>query len=538
MGLFGRALDGCGKHDLSTTRRLRGACFYMSRLAKRTATVGGMTSVSRVLGLVRDVVIARTFGAAPEADAFFVAFRVPNLFRRWFGEGAFSQAFVPVLAEYRERFGRDDVEALVAAVTATLGLALALFTLVGIACAPWLVTLFSPGFLEEPEQHARATALLRLTFPYLLLICMVALSGALMNTWGRFAVPAFTPVLLNVGLIAGALWLAPQLESPVFGLAWGVLIGGVLQLLLQLPTLARLGLLLRPRFRPRHPGVRQIGRLMLPAVFGASVSQVNILIDTALASLLVSGSISWLYYADRMMEFPLGVFSIALGTVVLPSLSRAFQRGRHEDYARTLDWGLKLVCLVTVPAAVGLSVLATPILSTLFEYGAMGGQDVRAAAGALAAYGVGLVGLSFVKVLAPAYFARQDTRTPVRVALVAVGVNVGLNLLLIGPLAHVGLALATSVAACVNAGLLFRGLVRRGQYRPGADWAGLLGRVGVASVCMAVALRLAAPGHSVFSALDCWGRGAWLAGLVALGVLIYAAVLWLTGVRPRQYLNV
>lgn len=508
------------------------------RLARRTATVGGMTTFSRVLGLVRDVVIARAFGAAAEADAFFVAFRIPNLFRRWFGEGAFSQAFVPVLAEYREKTGRAEVEGLVAAVTATLALGLLIFTLSGIVAAPWLVAVFSPGFVDQPEQFARATALLRLTFPYLLLVCMVALAGAIMNTYGRFALPAFTPVLLNVGLIGGALYVAPRLDEPAYGLGFGVLAGGVLQLAIQFPTLATLGFLVRPRLKPSHPGVRRIFRLMLPALFGASVSQVNILIDTALASLLVTGSISWLYYADRMMEFPLGVFSIALGTVVLPSLSRAFQRGDHADYGRTLDWGLKLVALVAVPAACGLAVLAGPILSTLFEYGAMTATDVAAASGALAAYGIGLVALSFVKILAPAYFARQDTRTPVRVGMVAVAVNVGLNLALIGPLAHVGLALATSVAGVVNAALLLRGLLRTGRYRPGAGWATLIGAILLASVLMSALLGWITPTLAIWSGLDVVGRGGRLLGLILLGGLVYLGTLRLCGVRPWRYLAV
>lgn len=511
----------------------------MSRqLARRTATVGGMTTVSRVLGLVRDVVIARAFGAAAEADAFFVAFRVPNLFRRWFGEGAFSQAFVPVLAEYREKSGRSEVEALVAAVTATLGLGLLLFTLAGMAAAPWLVALFSPGFIDDPAQYARATSLLRLTFPYLFMVCMVALSGALMNTYGRFALPAFTPVLLNVGLIAGALLVAPHLETPVYGLGIGVLAGGVLQLAIQFPTLARLGFVLLPRLKPRHPGVRRIFRLMLPAVFGASVAQVNILIDTALASLLVTGSISWLYYADRMMEFPLGVFSIALGTVVLPSLSRAFQCADHDGYARTLDWGMKLVALVTVPAACGLAVLAGPILSTLFEYGSMGAADVAAAGGALAAYGIGLVALSFVKVLAPAYFSRQDTRTPVRVGMVAVAVNVVLNLIFIGPLAHVGLALATSLAAVVNAALLLRGLLRTGCYQPGGGWPRLLAAICVASLVMGGLLWSLTPVAALWSGFDVLGRSVRLAGLIATGAATYLLVLRLFGIRPLRYLTV
>jgi len=515
-----------------------GPAAVSERLARRTATVGAMTVVSRVLGLVRDVVIARTFGAAPAADAFFVAFRVPNLFRRWFGEGAFSQAFVPVLSEYRERYQRSEVEALVAAVSGTLAACLLAFTLTGIALAPVLVTVFSPGFVDDPDQFARTVDLLRLTFPYLAMVSMVALSAGVLNTYGRFAVPAFTPVFLNVGLIASALALAPRLAEPVYALAWGVLAGGLAQLAFQLPALARIGMLLWPRLSFTHPGVRRIGTLMAPAVFGASVAQINILIDTALASLLAAGSISFLYYADRMMEFPLGVFSIALGTVVLPSLSRAFQRADDGGYAATLDWALRLVAIVTLPAAVGLAVLATPILSTLFEYGAMTPADVDAAAGALAAYGIGLVALSVVKVLAPAYFARQDTRTPVRVGLVAVVVNVVLNLMLIGPFAHVGLALATSLAAVVNASLLFRGLVVAGRFRPQPGWARLLVSVGVALVLMTALLWFLTPSHARFSAWGIGGRAAHLTGLVGAGAVTYFGVLAASGIRLRELARV
>lgn len=515
-----------------------GSAVVSERLARRTAVVGAMTVVSRVLGLARDVIIARAFGAAAAADAFFVAFRVPNLFRRWFGEGAFSQAFVPVLSEYRERYQRSEVEALVAAVSGTLAAGLVAFTLAGIAAAPALVALFSPGFVGEPEQFARTVALLRLTFPYLTLVSLVALAGGVLNTYGVFAVPAFTPVFLNVGLIAGALVVAPHLAEPIYALAYGVLAGGVLQLAFQLPALARIGMLCVPRLVPGHAGVRQILGLMAPAVFGASVAQLNILIDTALASTLVAGSISWLYYADRMMEFPLGVFSIALGTVVLPTLSRAFQRADDGGYAATLDWALKLVALVTLPAAVGLAVLSMPILTTLFQYGRMTPEDVRAAADALAAYGIGLVALSAVKVLAPAYFARQDTRTPVRVGLVAVVVNVVLNLALIGPLAHVGLALATSIAAVVNAGLLLRGLLIAGRYAPQPGWRHLAFAIAAGLMAMTIVLVVVTPPLEVWAAAGAPGRGIRLALTILAGASAYLATVTLAGVRLRELARV
>lgn len=505
-----------------------------AKLLRSTAVVGQMTLISRVLGFVRDVVIARLFGASLAADAFFIAFKIPNLFRRLFAEGAFSQAFVPVLAEYRERDGDEGVRALVDPTGGALALVLLAVTALGVAAAPVLITIFAPGFLDDTEKLGLATDLLRLTFPYLLFISLTALAGAVLNTYGRFAVPAFTPVLLNVAIITSALVLSPRLEEPVMALALGVLAGGVAQLALQIAALARLGLVPRPRLDREHPGVRKILRLMGPAMFGVSVAQINLMLDTLIASFLVTGSISWLYYSDRLMEFPLGVFGIALATVVLPNLSARFSEGDGGAFSETLDWALRWVLLVGLPAAAGLAVLAAPMLATLFGYGAFAEHDVAMAARSLVAYAGGLVGFMLIKVLAPGFFARQDTKTPVRIGVIAMVANMALNLLLVFPLAHAGLALATTLSAWLNAALLLRGLRRENVYAPGPGWRRFALRVGCACAAMTALLWWLAPDPSAFQALGALDRALELAWLVAAGAFTYFAVLAALGMRPAH----
>ncbi|HHM06138.1 MAG TPA: murein biosynthesis integral membrane protein MurJ [Gammaproteobacteria bacterium] len=503
------------------------------RLLKSTATVSGMTFLSRLLGFVRDMAIARLFGAGVGADAFFVAFKIPNFLRRLFAEGAFSQAFVPVLAEYKSR-RPGEVRDLVAHVGGALGGALLLITVLGVLGAPLLIALFAPGFIDEQEKYDLASAMLAITFPYILFISLTALAGAILNTYGRFAVPAFTPVLLNLALIGAALFLAPRMAEPVMALAWGVFVAGVAQLLFQLPFLLRLRLLPRPRVRRRHEGVGKIWKLMLPAIFGSSVAQINLLVDTLIASFLVTGSVSWLYYSDRLVEFPLGVFGIALATVILPKLSQRHAEADPARFRHTLDWGLRWVVLIGVPATVGLMLLAGPMLTTLFQYGAFTAEDVRRASYSLMAYAVGLLGFIWVKVLAAAYFSRQDTRTPVKIALVAMGANMVLNVALVFPLAHAGLALATSLSALLNAGLLYRGLKRAGVYVAGPGWPALLGRVGFACAAMA---GLLAWGSAGLAAWTSWGAGertGQLALWVGAGAAVYSGCLFISGWRPRQ----
>lgn len=448
-----------------------------------------MTMLSRVLGLLRDVVLAALFGAGSGADAFFVAFKIPNFLRRLFGEGAFAQAFVPVLAQTMA--GEDAkraTRALVAAVSGVLFLVLGVLTLLVVAFSDYVVWVFAPGFADDAMKMALAGDLLQLTFPYLFFIAGVAFAGSILNAHDRFAVPAFTPVLLNLSLILSALFLADNLEPSVMALGWGVLIAGITQLLFQFPFLAQVGLWVRPRWQPNNEGVRQIGRLMLPALFGVGVSQINLLLDTVLASFLIDGSVSWLYYSDRLVELPLGVIGIAIATVILPKLSHAASASDHSQSNQIQDWALGLCLILGLPACTALIMLAEPLLTTLFLYGAMDVSDIEQAAGSLRAYALGLLPFMFIKTLAPGFFSRQDTKTPVRIAIIAMVANMVFNLVLILPLAHVGLALATSLSAALNAALLYHGLRQKKWYQPGDHWAGLMAKVALANALMALGL--------------------------------------------------
>ncbi len=514
------------------------------RLLRSTVTVGGMTGVSRVLGLVRDIVIARAFGAGLGADAFFVAFKIPNFLRRLFAEGAFSQAFVPVLSEYKTRREHAEVRRLVDNVVGVLGGVLFLVTLLGVVAAPLLVMVFAPGFLQDAAKFGLTVEMIRVTFPYILFISLTALAGGVLNSYGRFAVPAFTPALLNLCLIAAALWLAPHLAEPVTALAWGVFAAGLAQLFFQLPYLKGLGLLPRPRFSLRDEGVRRVARLMLPGIFGSSVAQINLLFDTLIASFLVTGSVSWLYFSDRLVEFPLGVFGIALATVILPTLSQRHADEDPQAFFATLDWALRLVMVIGVPAALALLVLAGPMLMTLFYYGAFDLEDVAMARLSLMAYALGLLGFILVKVLAPGFYARQDTRTPVRVGIVAMLSNMVLNVLFVVPMViwavpgpHAGLALATSFSAFLNAALLLRLLRRDAGYRPGPGWPRLLVQIALAGMIMTALL------WSLAGDAGQWAAWAWYERAFALGLLVmagaacYFAVLRLLGVRLRALLK-
>jgi putative peptidoglycan lipid II flippase len=493
-----------------------------------------MTLISRILGFVRDVVIARAFGASMSADAFFVAFKIPNLFRRLFAEGAFAQAFVPVLAEQREQAGDEGVSELVGVAGGTLAAILMAVTGLGVIGAPVLIFVFAPGFSDETGKLGLAAALLRLTFPYLLLVSLTAFMGSVLNLYGRFAIPAVSPALLNIGLIGSALLLAPQFAEPVMALAVGVLIGGIAQLVLQYVALRRLP------FRPRigcslaHAGVRKILGLMGPAVFGVSVAQISLMLDTIIASFLQTGSVSWLYYSDRLVEFPLGVFGIALATVLLPALSAKHHAGDARGFSESLDWALRWVFIIGIPAACGLATLATPMLSTLFEYGQLSGRDVDMASRSLVAYSGGLVAFILIKVLAPGYFSRQDTRSPVRIGVLALAANMMLNLILVFPLAHAGLALATTLSAFINAWLLWRGLRRDAVYRPRAGWKLFLMRVGLASGGMSFALWATLDLMPEWGGLGAGMRALYLLGLVLGGAGLYGLLLVLLGVRPRQ----
>jgi putative peptidoglycan lipid II flippase len=497
--------------------------------------VSAMTMLSRVMGLVRDVVVATFLGAGNGADAFFVAFKIPNFLRRLFAEGAFNQAFVPVLSEYSTQRSKQEIRELLNAVAGSLTAILALITAFAMLGAPWLVWVFAPGFGRDPEKLAMTADMLRLTFPYLLLISLTAFAGSVLNTWNRFAVPAFTPVLLNLSLIGAALLLMPLMEEPAMALAWGVLIAGAAQLVFQVPFLLRLGLLPTPWPNFAHEGVKRILKLMAPALFGVSVSQINLLLDTVLASLLVAGSVSWLYYSDRLVELPLGVFGVAIGTIILPALSKRHAEQSNEHFAAMLDWAVRVVLLLGVPAALALAVLAEPFLITLFHYGAMTDHDIQMAAMSLRAYAFGLVAFMLIKVLAPGFFARQDTKTPVKVGIIAMVANMVFNLLLVWPLAHVGLALATALSAFLNAGLLGYLLYRQKVlvFQPG--WGRYAVQLVGGSALMSVALYIASPEWHAWLEFELWQRIRWVAGLVVLGGGLY--FIWLTafGLRLRHF---
>lgn len=504
------------------------------KLLASTALTGAMTLVSRISGLVRDMVFASLLGAGAgiAADAFYVAFRIPNFLRRIFGEGALSQAFVPVFAEYRARNTPQETQVFVGRMTGVLALVLFAVTLIGIIAAPVLVMVLAPGFYAEPAKYDLTVNMLRVMFPYLLFVSLVSLAGGILNSHGRFGAAAFTPVLLNLTLIGAALWLAPLFPEPVMGLAVGVFIAGVAQLLFQIPFLKRIGMLPRPRFAGKHDGVQRVARLMLPGIYGVSVAQINLLVNTLLASFLVTGSVSWLYFADRMMEFPLGVFGIALATVILPSLSERHAAASPAGFSHLLDWALRWVLIISIPASAALVVLSGPMLATLFYYGKFSANDVIMSSHALMAFAFGLVGFTLIKVLAPGFYARQDTKTPVKVGTISLIANIALSFLLVYPLAHTGLALAISIAAFVNAVLLFRSLRRLGIYHPLQGWGIFSVRVFLATVAMVGLIAWGAGNLDAWLVAPAAERAGRLAFWIAAGIMVYGAVLFLTGMRP------
>lgn len=509
-------------------------------LLRSSFTVGLLTMLSRVLGLARDISFAICIGAGGQADPFFIAFKIPNFLRRLFAEGAFAQAFVPVLSEYREHRGYDQVRHLVDRVSGVLGSTLIALTVLAVVAAPAVTALFAPGYLADPIKFGLTTDLVRITFPYLFLISMTGFAGAVLNSYGHFGPPAFAPVLLNVCLIAAAFASQRWFAEPVYALAWGVVIAGMAQWLFQMPFLVRLRLLPRPKWDPRDEGVRRVLTLIVPALFGVSVSQINLLLDTVLASFLPSGSVSWLYYSDRLSELPLGIFAIAIATVILPSLARNRAMGSHDTFAATLNWALRLILLIGLPASLALIVLGHPILMTLFQYRQTTPFDILMASYSLGAIAVGLTAFMLIKVLAPGFYAREDLKTPVRIGIIAMVSNMVLNLLFVYPLhtywqiGHVGLALATSLSAWLNAGLLYLGLRRADVLALEPGWGRYLGKLGLAVVTMGVALYWANPAAALWQQWPWWQRGGVLALLCLSGGSVYLVVLALTGVRPSQ----
>lgn len=512
---------------------------------RSTAIVGMTTLLSRITGLVRDVVYATVIPSV-FMEVFVLANQIPNLLRRLFAEGAFSQAFVPVVAEYRTKRSTDDVRELVDSVAGTLGGFLAILSILGVIAAPVIVFICAPGFAaKEAGQYALAVEMLRWTFPYLLFVSLTALAGGVLNSYQQFALPAFTSVVLNLVMIMFAVLVSPHFEQPVVALAVGVFVGGLLQVFIQLPALIKLGVIRRPHWNYQHEAVKRIGRLMGPAIIGSSMGQLSVMISTGIASLLADGSMTWLYFADRLVEFPLGVFSIALATVILPSLSSQHAKESPDEFSATLAWAVRLVCLIVIPASVALFALAGPLTVALYHYGHYKAQDVEMTRLALMAFSLALLGWSMIKVLATGYYAKQNTKGPVKVAMRALGLTMVLNVIVVAglwftgnlktPGAHTLLALSNGIGAIMNAGLLYTGLLRTQVLRRGQALKGLLIRIVMASALMAAFLWWFGGDIATWLVTPKIERVVWLAGLVAGGIAIYFAALWVMGVRAGQF---
>ena len=512
-------------------------------LHKTLVTVSGMTMLSRVTGLLRELLIARAFGASAYTDAFFIAFRIPNLLRRLFAEGAFSQAFVPILAEYKNQKGDTATKTLVDHVATVLMWALLLTCILGIVAAPVVVYFIATGLKSEPQAFASSVLMTRIMFPYIAFMAFVALAGGILNTWRQFRIPAFTPVLLNLSFIAASLLVAPYMEQPVYALALAVVVGGILQVAIQIPVLRKIGMLprigLNPRLALRDPGVRRVLKQMGPAIFAVSVAQISLIINTNIASRLENGSVSWLSYADRLMEFPTALLGVALGTILLPSLSKAHAVGDQTEYSSLLDWGLRLTFLIALPSAVGLATLSEPLTTTLFHYGKFDAQAVAMTGRALVAYGVGLIGLILVKILAPGFYAKQDIKTPVKIAIGVLIATQLMNVLFVPWIAHAGLALSIGLGACINAILLYWGLRKRGIYTPHSGWGLFLLKLTGALILLA-AVALWTESHFNWIAMQATPLlriGALALVMVACGVTYFGALLAM-GFRFKDFKRV
>lgn len=513
-------------------------------LARSGSIVSAMTMISRILGFVRDQVFAVTFGAGPMSDAFLVAFKIPNFLRRLFAEGAFAQSFVPVFTEYKETRSQRELVGLAARVSGTFGVLVLSVSIIGSLFAPAIVALFAPGFEAAGERRLLTAEMLRITFPYLFFISMVAYAAGILNSFGRFAIPALTPVFLNICLITAALWGTRFFPVPIIALAWGVFIAGAMQLLFQLPSLLRLGLLVTPRWGWRDSGVRKILSLMMPAILGSSVTQINLLLDTIIASFLIVGSVSWLYYSDRLVEFPLGVFGVAIATVILPKLSSIHARGNSLQFSRTLETGLRMGWVIALPCGGGLLLLALPMIATLFGYGEFETRDIDMSAWSLRAYALALPGFILVKLLAPGFFARQNTKTPVRIGIVAMLCNMLYNVLFVGPLlwlgvaaAHTGLALATALSASQQALMLYRRLQHENVIDIKAKTRLIILKSALATLCMAAVILLLNPSKETWFAMHALSRTGTLVGIISIAVLTYVSTLLLSGVRPRDFVT-
>ena len=508
-------------------------------LWRSTVIVSAMTMLSRVLGLVRDIVLLNVFGAGKDFDTFVVAFRIPNFFRRLFAEGAFSQAFIPVLTEYKTSRTHAEVQILISRVFGCLLTAMTLLTFVAMVAAPAIIYLYAPGFHSDTVKFDLAVDMFRLTIPYLLFMSLTAFASSILNSYGSFASPAFSPVLLNVAMIAGAWWLTPYMAEPIMALGWAVVVAGVLQLAIQIPELWKKKLLIPPKIDFKHEGVERILKLMLPALFGVSVTQINLLLNTIWASFMQDGSVSWLYSAERMTELPLGLIGVAIGTVILPSLSARHAEQDQAKFKGMIDWAAKIIMLVGIPASIALFMLSTPIIQALFQRGEFTLEDTQMTALALQCMSAGVISFMLIKVFAPGFYAQQDTKTPVRVGLMAVAANAILNVIFIGffklidwQAEHMALALASSGSALVNAGMLYFYLHQRNIYRFGAHWKKLALQFGFANLTMIVALWYALTWYQ--GDISQWLRIAEVLGLCVLGVVAYVLGLYVTGFRPRH----
>lgn len=508
-------------------------------LWRSTMVVSAMTMLSRIMGLVRDVVLLNVFGAGKEFDIFVVAFRIPNFFRRLFAEGAFSQAFIPVLTEYKTSRAHAEVQILISRVFGCLLMVMSTLTLVAMIIAPAIVYIYAPGFHGDAEKFDQAVEMFRLTIPYLMFMSLTAFASSILNSYGSFTTPAFSPVLLNIAMIAGAWWLTPYMAEPIMALGWSVVAAGVLQLALQIPELWRKNLLIPPKIDFKHEGVERILKLMLPALFGVSVTQINLLLNTIWASFMQDGSVSWLYSAERMTELPLGLIGVAIGTVILPSLSARHAEHDQVKFRAMLDWAARVIILVGIPASIALFMLSTPIIQALFQRGQFTLQDTEMTALALQCMSAGVISFMLIKVFAPGFYAQQDTKTPVRVGLMSVAANAILNVVFLGffklidwHAEHMALALASSGSALVNAGLLYYYLHKRHIFRFGGHWKKLMLQYGVANVTMIVALWYGLSWYN--GEVPQWLRVAEVTGLCVLGVVAYLLGLLATGFRPRH----
>lgn len=503
-------------------------------LLKSLTTVSAMTILSRIFGFLRDITIARIFGVGLTTDAFFVAFKLPNFLRRIFAEGAFSQSFLPILSEYKSQKKENDIREFVACIAGLLTLLLSIVTIVGILAAPQIIMITAPGFSDIPQKFLLTSKLLRITFSYILLISLTSLIGAILNTWNQFLVPAFSPVLLNISMIFFSIFATPLFDPPAMALAWGVIVGGILQLTYQLPYLKKIGMLVLPRLQFHNAGVWRVIRLIWPSILGISISQVSLIINTTISSFLVSGSVSWMYYADRLMEFPSAVLGVALGTILLPELSRNFSIKNYDEHSRLIDWGLRLCFLLALPSSIALVVLSKPIIVTLFQYGKFSSFDSEMTQHALISYSIGLTGLILVKVLVAGFYSRQDIKTPLCIAIITFIFTQLMNLIFIGPLKHAGLSLSISLGACFNAALLYWQLRKKKFFQPKPGWCILLLRLISSMLIMALVSIM------LLKIMPDWDKGNMFWRLIRLfsvitgSIFTYCITLWVIGCRPKH----